>query len=82
MATNSKKTTTPVASLAGKTLQSSGASKVQKQLAGSVLAQTGTKKQTGAAIEPKASQALRSTSSSGVTKTLAGSVVSQSNRKR
>lgn len=82
MANNTKKTTSPVASLAGKTLQSGSASKTQRTLAGSVLSQAGTGKQTGAAVEPKASQALRSTASSGVTKTLAGSVVSQSNKKR
>ena len=82
MTNNSKQTSKGVASLAGKTLQSSGASQVQKQLAASALAQSGKGKQTGAAIEATASKALRSNSGSNVTQKLAGSVVSQSNRKR
>jgi hypothetical protein len=82
MANNSKQTSKSVASLAGKTLQSSGASQVQRQLAASALAQSGTGKQTGASIEATASKALRSNSGSNVTQKLAGSVVSQSNRKR
>lgn len=82
MADNPNKTSPSVASLAGKTLQRDGASKLQKSLAGSALAQAGTGKQTGAALEAKASQALRKPTASDTTHTLAGSVVSQSNRKR
>lgn len=82
MAINTKQTSSSVASLAGKTLQSGGASQIQKQLAGSALAQAHSGKQTGAAIEATASKALRSGSASATTQKLAGSVVSQSNRKR
>lgn len=81
MVTNTKQTSNSVASLAGKTLQSSTASHIQKQLAASALSQAGTGRQTGAGMEAKASKAL-SSSSSPTTQKLAGSVVSQSNRKR
>lgn len=83
MTTNKKQTSTKIASVAGKALNpSSAASKVQKSLAGSALAQAGTGRQTGAAVEAKASAALRSSGSGKVTQQLAGSVVSQSNKKR
>lgn len=82
MAGNSKQTSTRVASVAGKTLQSSNASSLQKSLAGSALRQSGSSAQTGAKTEDKASRALDNPKSSPVTKTLAGSVVSQSNRRR
>lgn len=82
MASNSKQTSSTLASLASKTLRSGSASQVQKQLAASALAQAGTRKQTGAAIEATASKALRSSTASATTQKLAGSVVSQSNRKR
>lgn len=79
---NTKQTSTRVASVAGKTLQSNGASSLQKSLAGSALRQAGTSAQTGARTEDKASRALDNPKSSTVTRTLAGSVVSQSNRRR
>jgi len=82
MASNTKQTSPSLASLAGKTLQSSNASNIQKQLAASALAQAHTGKQTGSAIEAAASKALRSSSASATTQKLAGSVVSQANRKR
>jgi hypothetical protein len=82
MASNSKRTSTRVASVAGKTLQDSGASSIQKSLAGSALRQAGTSAQTGAKIEDRASRALDGSKSAQLTKTLAGSVVSQSNKKR
>lgn len=82
MASNPKQTSTRVASVAGKTLQSSGTSSLQKSLAGSALRQAGSSAQTGARTEDKASRALDNPKSAPVTKTLAGSVVSQSNRKR
>ncbi|KAB2904046.1 MAG: hypothetical protein F9K35_02715 [Burkholderiaceae bacterium] len=82
MGSNTKQTSSQVASLAGKTLQSTGASAVQRALAGSALRQSGTAAQTGAKMEAKASGALDNPRSSSTTKTLAGSVVSQSNRKR
>lgn len=73
MGSNTKQTSSQVASLAGKTLQSGSASAVQRSLAGSALRQAGSPAQTGA---------LTSAKSSATTKTLAGSVVAQSNRKR
>lgn len=79
---NTKQTSSPVASLAARTLNNSSASQIQKSLAGSALAQSGTKKQTGPATEDAASRALRSGSAAPVTKRLAASVVSQSNKKR
>jgi type IV secretory pathway TrbL component len=82
MANNTKKTSARVASTAGKTLSSNGASSIQKSLAGSALRQAGATAQTGSGIEAKASRALDNPRSSVVTKTLAGTVVSQSNKKR
>jgi hypothetical protein len=82
MGSNTKQTSSQVASLAGKILQSAGASTVQRSLAGSALRQSGTPAQTGTKMEAKASDALDNPRSSSTTKTLAGSVVSQSNRKR
>lgn len=79
---NIKKTTKQVASLAAATLQDPSASKTAKSLAGSALAQSSRKKQTGADLEEKASKVLRSTKYSEDTKTLAGSVLSQANKKR
>jgi hypothetical protein len=76
----SKATGGKIASTAGSTLRDSGASKIQKSLAGSALAQTGTSKVTGQAMEAKASAALQSKTSSATTKALAGSIVSQSKK--
>jgi hypothetical protein len=82
MIANSKQTSARVASVAGKTLQSAGASSIQKSLAGSALRQNGSSAQTGAKTEDKASRALDNPKSAAVTKTLAGSVVSQANKNR
>ena len=82
MSTNSKQTSSRVASVAGKTLGSASASGLQKSLAGSALRQAGSSAQTGARTEDRASRALDNPRSSNVTRTLAGSVVSQSNKKR
>jgi hypothetical protein len=82
MGSNTKQTSSRVASLAGKTLQSGSASALQRSLAGSALRQAGTPAQTGARTEGKASGALENARSSSTTRTLAGSVVSQSNHKR
>lgn len=76
---SNKSTGSKVASQAGKTLGSSRSSGLQKSLAGSALAQSGTNKVTSAAIEKKASSALQN-SSSTTTKALAGSLVSQSKK--
>ena len=77
---NSKTTGTKVSSLAGKTLGSSNASKIQKSLAGSTLAQSHNSKTTSKTVETKASSALQNSKSSTVTKSLAGSVVSQAKK--
>lgn len=82
MGRNAKQTSDKVASVAGKTLQSSSSSAIQRSLAGSALRQAGNPAQTGAKTEDAASKALRSGAAAPVTKTLAGSVVSQSNRRR
>ena len=66
--------------LAAKILKSSGASQIQKQLAGSVLAQAHTSKVSSDAVAHKASVALNNPHSSNVTKHLAGSVLSQSTK--
>ncbi|EKM3681696.1 hypothetical protein PUS40_004460 [Vibrio alginolyticus] len=79
---NTKKSSKQVASLAATTLQDPSASKTAKTLAGSILAQSSTNKQTGADLEEKASKVLKSSKYSEDTKTLAGSVLSQSNKKR
>lgn len=82
MAINNKQTTPNVASLAAHTLLDKQASGVAKQLAGAALSQSGTSKQTGAAMEGIASKVLQSPKYADTTKTLAASVLSQSNKKR
>ncbi len=79
---NKKKTSKNVSSLASNVLKNSNSSTIQKQLAGSALAQSDKNKQTGAKMEDVASKVLDSPKYSDVTKTLAGSVLSQSNKKR
>lgn len=75
-----KKTSPGVGSLAASVLSDPNASKIQKQLAGSALSQTGTSKDAGTAMESKAAKVLDSSKYSDVTKTLAGSVLSQSKK--
>lgn len=75
-----KSTGSKVASTAGRTLGSAGASQIQKSLAGSALAQAGTSKVTSKTMETKASAALQNNRSSADTKALAGSLVSQSKK--
>lgn len=75
-----KSTGGKVASTAGRVLGSSNATALQRSLAGSALAQTGTSKTTSKAMETKASSVLQSTKNA-TAKTLAGSLVSQSKRK-
>lgn len=76
-----KKTSSAIASNVAKTLKKPDASKIQKELAASALAQSNTNKQTGKKIETIASKALKSSKYSEETKSLAGSVLSQSNSK-
>lgn len=75
-----KATGSKISTLAGRTLGSANASKVQKSLAGSALAQAGTSKSTSKAIETKASVVMKSERSNATTKSLAGSVISQSKK--
>ncbi|SIS90598.1 hypothetical protein [Phaeovulum vinaykumarii] len=82
MAINRKGTSSQVASLAADTLFKPGSSQVARKLAGSVLSQSRTDRQTGAEMEDLASKVLRSNRYSDKTKALAGSVLSQSNKKR
>lgn len=79
---NKKQTSKKVSSLASSVLKDKNASKIQKELAGSALSQSGTKNQTGSKMEDKASKVLNSDKYNKTTKTLAGSVLSQSNNKR
>ena len=82
MARNTKHSSPNTTRLAASTLADPNASKVAKQLAGSVLSQADKSKQTGADLEAKAFQVLKSEKYSDDTKTLAGSVLSQSNKER
>lgn len=82
MPKNPKKTSTSVASLAAKTLRSDSSSAIQKELAGSAMAQVASGKQTGAEMETKASHVLDSNKYNATTKTLAASVLAQSNKER
>ncbi|MDD3888845.1 MAG: hypothetical protein PHT79_09330 [Syntrophomonadaceae bacterium] len=79
---NKKQSGPDVTHLASDILRNPNSSKIQKQLAGSVLAQSGTDKQTGAEMEDIASKALSSLKYNNDTKTLAASIVSQSNKER
>ena len=82
MSKNTKQSSPQVANAASKTLSNPNASATAKSLAGSVVAQAHTPKQTGKAMETKASQVLQSVKYSAETKSLAASVLSQSNKKR
>lgn len=79
---NKKKSGPVTTHLASELLQDPHASKIQKQLAGSVLSQSNTNKVTGAKIEDIAAKVLNSSKYSDDTKSLAGSLVSQSDRNR
>jgi hypothetical protein len=75
-----KSTGGKVASSAGRTLGNANASALQRSLAGSALAQSGTDKTTSKPMEAKAAAALQNSSSAATTKALAGSLVSQSKK--
>jgi hypothetical protein len=79
---NSKTSSENIASEAAKVLRQENASAIQRQLAGSVLSQASTGKQTGSQMEDIASKVLQSEKYSDLTKSLAGSVLSQSNKGR
>jgi len=82
MAKNTKQPSPGVTEKAARTLANKNSSDIAKSLAGSVVAQSNTKKQTGADMETTASNVLKSNKYSDNTKELAGSVLSQSNKKR
>ncbi|MFD2013371.1 hypothetical protein ACFSHO_07300 [Acinetobacter vivianii] len=63
-------------------MRNPSSSTIQKELAGSALAQTHSGKQTSSDMESKASKVLQSEKYSDATKTLAASVLSQSNKER
>jgi hypothetical protein len=80
--TNTKKTSSQIASLAAKTLKDPNSSKIAKELAGSALSQSSTSNQTGSEMEEKASMVLNSNKFSDDTKSLAASILSQANKNR
>lgn len=82
MPKNTKQTSPSVASLAAKILRSDASSGIQKELAGSAMAQASSGKQTGAEMETKASNVLNSDKYNATTKALAASVLAQSNKER
>ena len=79
---NLKRTTPKVTQIVTKVLNDDKSSKIQKSLAGSLLSQTNTLKETGKIMEEKASIVLKSSKFNNTTKSLAGSIISQSNKKR
>lgn len=79
---NKKQTSKDIASKASKILKDPNASKIQKSLAGSALAQSSTGKQTSSEMETIASDVQKSEKYSKKTQSLAGSVLSQSNKQR
>lgn len=79
---NQKKSSDKLASTAAKILQDSNASAIQQKLAGSVLSQASSNKQTGKEMEQIASKVLESEKYNDTTKSLAGSVLGQSNKER
>jgi len=79
---NSKTSSQKMATMAAKILSDDTASRIQRSLAASVVAQASTGKQTGAEMENVASKVLQSSKYSDETKSLAASVLSQSDRSR
>lgn len=75
-----KSTGAKTATAASRALSNPNASKLQRSLAGSALAQAGTSKTTSKVMETKASAALSNPNSSATTKQLAGSVTAQSRK--
>ena len=79
---NAKQSSKTIASQASKVLKDNSSSKIAKQFAGSIMSQSNTKKETGAAMETKASNAMKSDKYNDLTKSMAASLLSQSNTKR
>ncbi len=79
---NTKRSSHTLSSLASEVLRDAKASKIEKELAGSVLSQASPHKETGAAMEKTASEVLRTGTSSDTARRLAAGVLSQSDRER
>ncbi|AKO45616.1 hypothetical protein [[Haemophilus] ducreyi] len=79
---SNKHSSKELGSLAAKILKDPNASKIEKELAGSVLSQTNTDKVTSKELESKASKVLTSEHCSDTVKSLAGSVLAQSKKSR
>lgn len=79
---NNKSSSEEMAALASQILKSDTSSKIQKQLAGSVLSQKNPNKVTSEEMETIASRVLSSDKYSGITHSLAASILSQSDKER
>lgn len=80
MAKNPKQTSSKIASVAGQTLNDPNASKLQKRLAASALAQRVASSHTSETMETVAAKALDNPRSSEKTKQLAATVLAQSTK--
>lgn len=76
-----KQTSSSLASMAAKIMADNGSSKIQRQLAGSALAQKGNSKETSERMETVASKVMKSDKYNAATKSLAASVLSQATKK-
>lgn len=79
--TMGKQTSKSLASTAAKVMSKNSSSKIQRQLAGSALAQKGNSKETSERMEAVASKVMKSDKYNADTKSLAASVLSQSTKK-
>jgi hypothetical protein len=82
MAKNVKQTSPKIAAVASAVMRDKTASKTERSLGASLVAQARTGKETGKAMETKASKVLSSDTASARAKSLAASVTSQANKKR
>ena len=76
-----KQTSSSLASAVAKIMGDNSSSKIQRQLAGSALAQKGNSKETSERMEAVASKVMKSDKYNAATKSLAASVMSQSTKK-
>ena len=81
MSKNSKQTSHDIASLASDVLRDPTASKEEKSLAASVLAQSSNQKETGKEVEKLASRMLKDAHADSVAKRLAASALAQAHKK-
>ena len=73
----SGRTSPPIATKASQALSSGSSSATKKSLAGSVLSQSGTGKQTSSTVATTAAKSLNDGRTGASTRTLAGSALSQ-----